>query len=543
LTRPTLRVESLVALIALYCVVFGNGPWWSAVSAGRSWGDPGTWLFMSACFVLLVALHFIILSLLAARVTVKPWLTLVIVATSFAVYWMRTYAVLLDSTMLRNVVRTDVREARELLSLTLLGNVLLWAAPPTVFIWWVQLSSRPVLRALGFRLATMAIALVLCVGAVLSISRDFTSLMRNRHEVRFMVTPGNLIYGLVRNAVTDVRVVNASKITLGADARETRDATNSSRPRVFVFVLGETARAHNFSLFGYDRPTNPELPKLNIIAFPNVKSCGTSTEVSVPCLFSPYGRADYDEELIHRTEGMLHVMSHAGLALTWIDNQSGCKGVCDAQGLEYRKPDISFAPDLCEGEDCLDEILVRSLKADLESIKGDTVIVMHQMGNHGPAYYRRYPPEFRRFTPDCETTELRKCSAAEVVNAYDNAILYTDHVLAEIIGVLDGQSQRFDTAFLYVSDHGESLGESGLYLHGIPYAFAPDLQTHVPMILWMSDGFAAASKVDVDCLRGRADAAYSHDNIFHSLLGILDVVTSVYNRDRDLFAPCRKSAG
>ncbi len=508
--------------------------------AGRSLAAPATWLFFGACFVLLVSLHFILLSLVAIRVTVKPWLTLVVVATSFAVYYMRAYNVLLDPTMLRNVVRTDARETRELLSWSLAGNVVAWAVIPVAFIWWVKLATRPWLRAAGFRAAALVMALVVAVVSVLPISRDFISLMRNQHQLRYLATPGNYIVSLLSNAVTDVKVVNATKIAIGDDAKRPASPAGALRPKVFVFVLGETARAQSFSLFGYNRPTNPELPKLNVIAFSNVKSCGTSTEVSVPCMFSPYGRADYDEELIRRTEGLLHVIRHAGIGVRWIDNQSGCKGVCDAPGLEYRKPDISFAPDLCDGEDCLDEILVRSLRVDLESIKGDTVIVMHQMGNHGPAYYRRYPPAFRRFTPDCATQELRNCSAEEVVNAYDNAILYTDHVLADLIGVLAGQSQRFDTAFLYVSDHGESLGESGLYLHGIPYAFAPELQTHVPMVLWMSDGFAAAGNIDADCLRGRASAAYSHDNIFHSLLGVFDVTTAVYKRDRDLFAPCRK---
>jgi lipid A ethanolaminephosphotransferase len=315
---------------------------------------------------------------------------------------------------------------------------------------------------------------------------------------------------------------------------------------VLVLVVGETARAANFSLLGYTRPTTPELEKLDVIAFRNVTSCGTSTEVSVPCMFSPFGRADYDERRIRNSEGLLDVLVRAGYAVKWLDNQSGCKGVCRGAGVEYRKLDAKSAPDLCEGDECHDGILVRGLEAELASVARnparDTVIVLHMMGNHGPAYFRRYPPGFRRFTPDCATAELRKCTRDQVVNAYDNAIAYTDHVLAGLVEMLRADS-AIDTALIYVSDHGESLGENGLYLHGLPYSVAPRTQTHVPMIAWLSRGFAAGHFVDRRCLHGKAGDPLSHDNLFHSVLGLLDVQTRVYTPANDIFEGCRGAAG
>jgi lipid A ethanolaminephosphotransferase len=164
------------------------------------------------------------------------------------------------------------------------------------------------------------------------------------------------------------------------------------------------------------------------------------------------------------------------------------------------------------------------------------------MGNHGPAYFRRYPAAFRRFVPDCATAELRDCSREQVVNAYDNAIGYTDHVLARVVGVLNGAAGRLDSAMLYVSDHGESLGENGLYLHGIPYAIAPEQQTHVPMLVWLSPAITRGGDVSARCLRAKADSALSHDNLFHSVLGLLDVSTSVYREERDIFDGCRGAA-
>ena len=542
--RPTLRVEWLVSLVALYCIAVGNGPWWAAVTAQRDPGDAATWLFIACCFIALSALTFVLLVLPSTRWTVKPWLTLIVIATSFAVFYMRTYNVLLDPSMLRNVLRTDLRESRELISWSLAWQVTLWALAPVVLIWWVRIARPPLLRSALLRIGAIAAALVIALGALLPISRDLTSLIRNQREVRYLITPGNFIISLIRTAAADVRTAGAPHRVIGADAHRAAAAASpmgapARKPRVFVFVLGETARAANFSLYGYPRNTNPELAKLDILAFRDVTACGTSTEVSVPCMFSPWGRADYDEDQIRQSEGLLNVLAHAGVDVSWLDNQSGCKGVCEGVGIRSRKLDAQFAPDLCRGEDCFDEILVRGLEAELDAVKTDTFIVLHMLGNHGPAYFKRYPEAFRRFTPDCQSAELRRCSREEVVNAFDNALLYTDHVLAEVTRLLGRRASDFDTAMLYVSDHGESLGENGFYLHGLPYAIAPDFQTRVPMIWWQSDGFGSATRIDAPCLRSRAGDALSHDNLFHSMLGLFDVETKVYRRERDLFAPCR----
>jgi lipid A ethanolaminephosphotransferase len=411
------------------------------------------------------------------------------------------------------------------------------------FVWWVRIEHRPWLRSFLLRAGQMAGALVVAVLAVLLVSRDLTSLMRNQRELRYLITPGNYIYGLVGNLARGARDSHAPREPVGTDARLIHVATAPHKPRVFVLVVGETVRAANFSLMGtYVRPTTPELAKLDVIAFRNVKSCGTSTEVSVPCMFSQWGREDYDERRIRNSEGLLNVLARAGYAVKWLDNQSGCKGVCQGAGIEYQKIDPKSEPDLCRADECHDGVLVRRLQSELAGVQKDTVFVLHMMGNHGPAYYLRYPPEFRRFVPDCATAELRNCSREQVVNAYDNAILYTDHVLAGIVGTL-ANAQALDTAMLYVSDHGESLGENGLYLHGLPYSIAPDTQTHVPMITWVSSGFATADGIDRQCLLAKTEQPLSHDNLFHSVLGLLDVQTSIYKTERDFYESCRKDTG
>lgn len=537
--RPLLRIETTVFVVMLWLVTCLNGAWWSAAMASRSFGDPQTWLFLACMFTALVALHFALIAPFASRWTVRPLLSLIVIASASAAYYMRSYAVIMDPAMIRNVLATDPHETRELLSVTMVVFVLLWSALPLVFIWGVRLQRPTWPRAVALRVATVLGALALAVLIVLPVNRDLTSMMRNHREMRYLVIPGNLIVGVVKNSLHEVRDANVPRAPVGTDARRVRVGLGDNRPRVFVLVVGETARAGNFSLFGYARPTTPELAKLPVVAFSNVTACGTSTEVSVPCVFSPYGRADYDERRIRHSEGLLHVLARAGYAVKWLDNQSGCKGVCQGPGIFFEKLGAIDAPDLCRADECYDGILVRRLAAELAEVEVDTVLVLHMMGNHGPAYFRRHPQAFRRFLPECATAELRDCTREQVVNAYDNAILYTDHVLAGVIHTLETHAASLNTAMLYVSDHGESLGENGLYLHGLPYSIAPRTQTHVPMVAWFSEGFARAEQINQRCLRGLAHDPLSHDNVFHSVLGLLDVQTTAYLQARDLFAGCR----
>jgi lipid A ethanolaminephosphotransferase len=230
------------------------------------------------------------------------------------------------------------------------------------------------------------------------------------------------------------------------------------------------------------------------------------------------------------------VLARAGAAVQWRDNQSGCKGVCD--GLPAELVSAATAPGLCQGDRCWDEGLLHGLNERLQHASGTQVLVLHMLGNHGPSYFRRYPSAFERFTPACANDDLGHCSTAEIVNAYDNAVLYTDHVLASLISTLDANAARVDAAMLFVSDHGESLGEKGLFLHGVPNAIAPSEQTQVPMTMWWSDGFGRALGLDRACMQRRSAEPAQHDHLFHTVLGLLDVTTSLYDPTLDLTRGC-----
>jgi lipid A ethanolaminephosphotransferase len=457
--------------------------------------------------------------------------------TAATSYYMDRYGIYFDPAMLRNVLATDYREARELLGWGLWLHIALLGLLPAALVWWPTLKRRPLGRAVAFRVGWIAAALVVAAGSLLLVLADFASLMRNHKEVRYLITPGNVVVSLVANAFGRSAHASGPKVPMGADARLAGAWQGRQRPTLFVLVVGETARAQNFSLNGYPRPTNPELSRRDIVNFPHVEACGTSTEVSLPCMFSAVGRRNYNEDRILAQESVLHVLARAGFQVLWRDNQSGCKGVCS--GLPEQRLDHAKVEALCAEGQCFDEVLLHGMEGIARDTRGNLFVVMHQLGSHGPAYYRRYPAVFKRFTPACESEDLRECSKAEIVNAYDNSLLYTDYVLGRLIDFLDRAQATHDTAMLFVSDHGESLGDSGLYLHGMPYAIAPDVQKRVPMVMWLSPAFRREFGVDQDCLRGVAGRPASHDNLFHSVLGVLDVQTGSYERGQDLFASCR----
>ncbi len=537
---PTVELapETLIVVAALYWTLAANSSFFRAALHAVPAQGASTWTLLSALAVAVTALHTLLLSLLGWRRVLQPLLAVLTVVAALAGHFIQSFQVFLDPDMLRNVLHSHAAEAGELLSFTLALHLLVYAGLPLVLLARVRLEPRSWRRALLFRSALVLGALLALVAAVLAVFQPLASLMRNHRELRYLITPANVVYSTSRAVAADVKGHEQPREAIGLDSRPGPSWAGAGRPRVLVLVVGETARAANWGLSGYARQTTPQLAGLPVLNFPEVRSCGTNTEVSVPCLFAPRGRRDYDESRIRGQESLLHVLARAGVAVHWRDNQSGCKGVCDGLPGD-RALDAAGASGLCRDGQCLDEALLHDLDARLDTARGTQMWVLHQLGNHGPAYARRHPPAFARFEPECTSGDLGQCSREQIVNAYDNAILYTDHLLAMLQRKLAEHAGRVDAAFVYVSDHGESLGESGLYLHGLPYAIAPEQQTRVPMVMWLGDGFAARSQVDLACLRARTRQAASHDHLFHTVLGLLDVRTTLYEPDWDLAAGCR----
>ncbi len=535
-------VDQLLLVAGLYFALAANRLFLGQALKERALTEPRTWGYALALVVLLASLHYLLLAPLANRWTVKPLLALMVVVTAFAVHFMQAYGVYLDPSMVRNALRTDVSEARELLSWSLLTHLAIYAVAPLLLLWRVRIVRRPWLRASALRLGSAGLAGAVLVATLLAVFQPFSSLMRNDKALRYLATPANVLWSVASVTAAQARGAAVPRQPIGLDATI---GVPRERPLVVVMVVGETARRANWGLSGYARQTTPELARLPVINFADVTSCGTNTEVSVPCMFAAVGRRDYDEARIRGSESLLHVAAHAGVAVHWRDNQSGCKGVCE----RLPQDDVtSFNPaGLCADGRCLDEGLLAGLDEKLAAAAaspkpGTQLLVLHALGNHGPSYFRRYPVAFKQFQPACENDDLQQCSQQEIVNAYDNALLYTDHVLASLVAKLQAAADGVDSALVYVSDHGESLGENQLYLHGMPYAIAPDVQTQVPMVMWLSAGLPRAVGLDAACLQRRAAQPATHDHLFHTTLGLLGVRTAVYEPAWDLTSACRTVA-
>ncbi|HRN61079.1 MAG TPA: phosphoethanolamine--lipid A transferase [Luteimonas sp.] len=532
--RPEMTTDSLALWASLYFAVFCNIPFWRAVLATGALSGASGVLAGACLFVLVFALQAFLLGLLLHGRLAKPVLALLLLLAASAAHYSRTYGTYFDSDMVRNVLHTDTREAGELLTWGLLPSMLALAGLPLLLLARIRLRRRPLARAALSRLGWLLALALVAAGSALVGYQDLSALMRNNRELRHLITPGNIVVA----SATIIRGEGAAhgpRRVLGRDAVLAARAPDA-RPRLLVLVVGETLRAQNWGLNGYERQTTPRLAGIDsLVNFADVTACGTSTEVSLPCMFSPDGREGYDKTRLANSESLLHVLEHAGVHTLWRDNQSGCKGVCTGITVESERQLAAAAG--CDRRDCHDEVLLQDLDAAITRTPGDQVIVLHQMGSHGPAYHRRAPERLRRFTPTCDSDDLGHCSREQVVNSYDNSALATDDMVADAIALLAARGDR-DSALIYLSDHGESLGENGLFLHGLPYAIAPDTQKKVPMVAWLSPGMTAARHVDQACLRQRAAEPTSHDDLFHSVLGLLQVRTALYDQNHDVFARC-----
>lgn len=540
-THPHRSPITLVVIASLWLGGLGNlALWRNLISLPDLTGWHGV-LFGLAFALIISSFVAALLFILTWRITLKPAISLLLLLSAFATYYMMMYGIVVDTPMLINVLQTDTREARDQMSWRLFVTVLMLAVLPIIWIWRQPTEyprlGKQVRHNLGLVIASLSVAF----GTTQLVFQDFSSLMRNYTEMRYQINPLNSLYAVLDLTVIPSEAPRGPMQPLGLDARIDFPAGQVAKhPPLLVFVLGETARSQSFSLNGYERMTNPLLAKENITSFQQVASCGTSTAESVPCLFSHLGRADFAKRS-NEFENMLDVLQHAGYAVLWIDNQSGCKSQC------ARVPNVNTSnlklPEHCTGDECRDTVMLSRLQAELEQLPAErrargTVVVLHQMGSHGPAYFKRTPPEFKPFQPECTDTSLSQCDRAQVVNAYDNTIVFTDYFLSRVIDWLKTQQKTSTPAMLYVSDHGESLGENNLYLHGLPYSMAPAEQKTVPLITWLSPSFEQLSGVSTRCLQAQRDKPLSHDNVFHSVLGLMAVKTAAYQRELDFFAAC-----
>lgn len=492
---------------------------------------------LSIPFVLMAALNAVFLPF-TFKYLLKPFFILLIMTGSIASYAMLKYGIIFDAGMVQNIIETNRGEATSYLN----GSVILWflltAVLPVLCLWAIRIEYPATwYKGLAMRLGGIAASLLFLVGVAALYYQDYASVGRNNHILVKEIVPSNYVGGIYHYARDVVFATPIPYEPIGTDAKV---VDKGDKPTLMFLVVGETARSQNYSLNGYKQQTNSFTEQEpSLVSFKDVRSCGTATAVSVPCMFSNLTRKEYDETVAKSRDGLLDVLQHAGVSVLWKENDGGCKGVCkNVPTIEIEPKQF---PAYCQGDSCYDEVLLQGLDKQIADMKsGNKLVAFHLMGSHGPTYYRRYPATDRIFLPDCPRSDIENCTNEELVNTYDNTIRYTDKVLSELIAKLKALESQYNVGLVYLSDHGESLGAMGLYLHGTPYKFAPDDQTRVPLLTWFSPQLQQDRALDQDCLRQEAASKrFSHDNLFHSMLGIMDVQTRVYDGALDMFKPCR----
>ncbi|WP_145588460.1 phosphoethanolamine transferase EptA [Yersinia aldovae] len=498
-----------------------------------------SYLFAATIPVVIFCALNIIFSLLALPMLRKSIMILFLLGSAAANYFIFSYGAVIDANMMQNAFETNAQEATALFTLRMAVWLLVLGIMPAIIVCFVHIkATRPWWYMLGLRVANILISFVIILLIAALFYKDYASLIRNNKSIVKMLTPSNFVTGSFQFAKHKYFTRNMPLLRIGEDADKGPVIRGQQKKTVVILVVGETARAENFSLGGYGRETNPRLQKQDVTYFKNASSCGTETAVSVPCMFSNMARKNYDATLASHQEGLMDILAHAGLNLLWRDNDGGCKGACDR--IPHQDvTQLQLAADCTDGV-CLDNALLYKLDDYINGLTGDGVIVLHQMGSHGPAYYRRSSPEINKFSPTCDSNQIQDCPPQALVNSYDNSILYTDTMLDNTIKLLQQHSERFNTALVYLSDHGESLGENGLYLHGTPYMFAPSQQTHIPFLMWLSPDYTKNYGINRQCLTDSAQHdEISQDNLFHTLLGMMNIQTKEYQSGLDLLQKCR----
>ncbi|SHI19453.1 phosphoethanolamine transferase [Ferrimonas marina] len=489
-------------------------------------------LFLFAAFQL-------IFQLLNWPKVAKPIIAFLLISSSMVSYAMLSYGVYVDYGMIENLFETNQEEAASYLSLRSIIWVGMMGFIPALLLFLTRLTKTTWRKFLLAKLAGILGSVLLAAVIAVLYYQDYVSVVRNSPHLKKMIIPTEYLISTTKYLNNTYLKSPVPYQQIGLDARLKPEAKDASKPTLLVFVLGETARVFNYAYYGYERDTNVHTRPYDPIFFADVQSCGTATAVSVPCMFSNMNRPEYSKSRAYNQDNVVDIMARAGIQALWREHDGGDKGV--AHTIREKTLVPHDADHLCNQQKCYDTAMLEDFADDTTNLTQDSVLFYHISGSHGPTYYKRYPKAHRAFTPDCPRSDIENCTHEELVNSYDNTILFTDFFLAEAIRQLKALQDQYHVALLYISDHGESLGENGVYLHGMPYALAPKEQTQVPMLFWASPGFAGQKGLDLDCLRQRgSEDAFSHDNLFDSLLGLMDVATEAYSPSQDIFALCRE---
>lgn len=460
--------------------------------------------------------------------TVKPLSILFLISNSMAGYFISSYHLVLNKTMLANIFDTNVFEATEWLGVTFWVYMFLFAVLPSFVVYRLKIQfescKRHYAQAMGL---LVGVCLLLC--CLLPYKADVKVYLKAHFNLRYQFVPTGYISGVCGVVANLFKKSKGLNTTSGMVQEK---YWHGDKKNLIVFVLGESARDANFSLSGYERdtaaPLKPYLKDMTV--FHKTESCGVVTRVSLPCMFSAFSRENYQERAIAYTTNVLDIIKQNGFEMLWLDNELGCNKVCRNIPTEFT----------CKSRDCADILLNGILQEKIPSFTQDTFVVLHQRGSHGPRYDLRVPDGQHKWKPYCDRADHQTCTYTQMKNAYDNTIYYTSFVIADLISELSKITDEYNPILIYISDHGESLGEKGVYGHGGDFKDAPDEQKQVPFFVWMPKSTREAFGFNKKCLNEKTKHQQSQDVIFHSLMGLAGIRTDVYDDKLDIFAGCHR---
>ena len=441
--------------------------------------------------------------LFMARKLGQVILALFFIISAFCLYFIITYGVIIDESMIGNVFNTKYEEASGFLSYKMILYVLGLGVLPAIYILRVKILWDPLRKGL----IRAAISLLFIILMVFLNASNWLWIDKHSKQLGGLAMPWSYSVNI---PLLFIHRSQKNQKEIPLPTAKVRDSSKA----VFVLVIGESARRENFSLYGYPKNTNPLLSTRKGVKTYLATSDATYTTAGVKSILE-------DRKSSKLYEILPNYLYRSGVDVVWRTTNWGEPPV--------HVPDYENKPaleKLCKGANCrYDELLLTGLKERIRSSKKSKVlIILHTSTSHGPTYSKKYPPKFEKFRPVCNSVELGECPAETLINAYDNTIVYTDYILATLIDDLQDLPE-YKSAMLFVSDHGESLGEKNLYMHGLPISIAPKQQYEIPFIAWSSD----STKV------------YKHypkvtqHFVFHSVLNFLDIESPVYDPNKSIF--------
>ena len=522
--RKKVKFYYFILLVSLFITFVYNLKFLKILYANIGFSSFASIYFFFAIIIAIISAISILLLIFGQKYALKLLAIFLIILSSILSFYNHQFGVTVDEQMIINTLQTDVKEAMDLMSVSFFIHIFFLGIIPSIIIYLIEIEYGSFKKDLLIRLSSVVSAFLIVAVITFANFKQVSFITRQNNTLNQHITPLYTLTSTYRLAKLSLE--GETKFTkLGEDAK----LLKTGKKTIGIMVVGETARADRFSLNGYQKETNYYLKNKGVFSFKNTISCGTATAYSVPCMFFLNGEKNYTQSKAKNQSNVLDILSLAGVKTIWVNNNSSCKNVCTR--IETLNIITSSG-----GEDkntILDEKLLDTTNQILKNNKGDILIVLHTMGSHGPRYYKRFPEKFAKFKPFCNNDTPQNCSKSELNNAFDNTIVYTDYVLSKLIDILK-EKKEYNTFMFYASDHGESLGENGIYLHGLPKKIAPKEQTNFAMVLWLSDQIVKSQNINLSKIKNMANKELNHDYLPHTLLNLFKVQSSVYKKDLSL---------